>query len=79
MTEQRKSIPWCWWTIAALMLLVTYSLSIGPANYFWHRGYIPEALKGPVLVIYAPLRWLIENGPQSVKGISMPYLVWWTQ
>ena len=53
------------WTAAGVtfLLFVLYPLSIGPAEWLWRHGFIPDAIQPFVRTIYAPLVWLAELCP----------------
>lgn len=76
MTEQRKSIPWYWWTLAGLLLLVAYPLSAGPAYGLIRPGYITVEMFN---CVYAPLGWLCDQMPRSIAKILLWSLHLWIE
>lgn len=79
MEEKQKPRPWLWWTVAGLILLVAYPLSLGPVAWGYERlgfdnddTFIVTAIK----VFYFPLIQVVENSP-GFRGIYRPYNDWW--
>lgn len=68
MTEQRKSIPWYWWTVAVVAVLSLYPLSAGPACWLFRNGYIS---RGVYLNTYLPLMQFIDTCPQPVQNVLL--------
>ena len=66
MIEQRKPIPWYWWAVAALMLLVAYVLSAGPAVMLCGHGPSFATINQVYRVIYAPVIWVNVNAPDQI-------------
>lgn len=58
------------WLMWLILVPVLYVLSIGPANWLLHRGYLP----GCVFQIYDPLDYL----PDTITKPINSYLEWWT-
>ncbi len=67
MEEKRKPIPWFWWTVAGLMMLVAYPLSMGPILRLVSDGYLPKEMRA----IYRPLGWVIERSPPPVQRVLL--------
>lgn len=76
--EQRKSIPWFWWTAAGLMLLVAYPLSMGPVGWLFevceldgdHWAYDVADL------VYWPIGNLEKMSP-ALRALADQYLALW--
>ena len=60
-----------------LLFLVFYVLSFGPAFCLLGEGV---GFYGDVFrAVYAPLLWLLDNGPEAIADWLMNYLLWWRQ
>lgn len=76
MTEQRKTISWLWWTVAGLMLLVAYPLSLGPIVWLHGHDYLPESeMFYQATALYCePCNWLLVAYPDSMPA---KVLIWY--
>lgn len=63
---------------AALIGLVIYVLSDGPAVYTVYRLRSDE-LDEVRHVFYRPLFWATEAAPESLKEMRFHYYVWWAE
>ena len=74
MTEERKkSHVWPWVVALLVGLLVLYVLSGAPAEFLLIKMGEPQWLVVPAKVLYAPLRWLLNNSPQFVRDWYAAY------
>jgi hypothetical protein len=72
MTSEHRQPGLAYWAtvvVAGLIVLAAYPLSVGPAEWLRHHGWIPESLWDAIGTFYAPLGWLYANGPQSVRDV----------
>ena len=65
-----------WAVAAAILPLVLYPLSIGPMEWLWRHGYIPEAIQPVVRYVYAPLIWLAEQSPPISEFLRQCIKFW---
>ncbi|MDB5337802.1 MAG: hypothetical protein JWN70_3421 [Planctomycetaceae bacterium] len=77
--SNRKPIPWYWWTLAGLILLVAYPLSLGPVGWAleWSRVDGDSLIATVFYSFYSPLVQLYQYAP-GVRDIYMPYYEWWS-
>lgn len=80
MTEQRKPIPWSWWTLAVLMLLVAYPLSMGPAMWLLPDNASSQ-LQYVMQTAYCPILHCMEHKlfPAPLRGMAFAYLGFWNE
>lgn len=63
--------------IVLLLFPVLYVLSMGPAFCLLGDGI---GFYGDVFrTVYAPLLWLLDNGPAPIDDWIANYLLWWRQ
>jgi hypothetical protein len=76
MTDRKKPGVAFWATVALVVVLVGYPLSIGP--WFWvvTTGRIPISLIW-IDHAYDPLRWIIERSPGSAGELIHSYISLW--
>ena len=74
MTEKQKSLPFYWWTIAVLLIISLYPLSMGPAYWLAMSGRLSRET---YLGIYWPLMELADNCPGPVQDVLLwSYRCW---
>jgi hypothetical protein len=56
-------------------MLVYYPLSIGPANWLYCNGLLPQETIG---VVYRPLIWCLGCSPEPVQQAGSRWLSFWT-
>ncbi|MDB5339517.1 MAG: hypothetical protein JWN70_5136 [Planctomycetaceae bacterium] len=81
MTEQqRKPTPWLWWTLAGLMLLVAYPLSMGPVAWVFEICDVENGEWASELatVFYRPIGRLVAWSP-ACESIYIQYLSLWVK
>ncbi len=78
MDEQRKPIPWYWWTVAGLLLLVAYPLSLGPMGWLFTHSELQHSdwACGAIECVYWPLVELVEISP-DFRAVAIRYLDLW--
>jgi hypothetical protein len=75
----QKPLPLPAMVIAVLLFaLVAYPLSVGPAAWLANSSWCPEWLAFGLEVVYAPLEWLADHGPDWVRDAIYTYAGWWT-
>jgi hypothetical protein len=58
---------------------VLYALSIGPAAYVASRNLIPDEIVNGLEKFYAPIFWIVDEGPEPIRGAATWYLeLWWS-
>ena len=71
---------WHWprwvWAVVAVLLLIAYPLSFGPALWLMVHGYIPAEFAGPISYVYAPVFAVAELSGQV--DLLEWYLDLWT-
>ena len=80
MEEMRKPIAWLWWTVAALMLLVAYPLSLGPAAWCIHAAGVTDGSHWACQTlefVYAPIIKIAESSP-NIEKVARRYVEFWT-
>lgn len=77
--QNRKPKGWAWWaTVAVLVTLVAYPLSLGPATWLHHKDLIPTTFEPFVWkVFYRPIVVLHESGPLSIARAIEWYSSLW--
>jgi hypothetical protein len=64
--------------VVVVVVLVGYPLSYGPINWLNVRLEYPGWLDTPVDIVYAPLFWLMREGPDWIRIPFRTYCDWWT-
>lgn len=64
-------------TAATILILVAYPLSIGPAARIVNSPRCPNWLEESLVVVYAPLEWICDNGPEWGRDLLQSYAGWW--
>jgi hypothetical protein len=75
MTDRKKPTAGIWITVALIVVLVAYPLSLFPIRMLEKRGILPnqDSAAGAMLWGYcAPARWLVRNGPDWIYNS-----LWW--
>jgi hypothetical protein len=77
MTSDRKKPGVAFWaTVVAVVVLVAYPLSWGPVWCLcWTK--FPSAWRMPAVLLYAPLVWVIDNGPDWLGELFLSYEELW--
>jgi hypothetical protein len=73
MSEDRKKPTAGFWTTVALVALLAYPVSYGPACWLDSRGWFPAVLHDAAICFYWPIGWLMRHGPQPIAKA----LWWW--
>jgi hypothetical protein len=79
----RKPSAGFWITVALVVVLVGYPLSIGPEEWLYARilkgGHTSAAqcLQTVRILLFAPLRWCRDSGPKPVADAYWWYLGLW--
>ncbi len=65
--------------VAAVMIfaLLAYPLSIGPAAWVVNSPWCPQWVGEGLEVVYFPLEWLADNGPDWIGDALETYADWW--
>jgi len=79
MTSDRKKPGVAFWaTVGLVVVLVGYPLSMGPAQ-FWlvPKSHNVNWINSTIHTVYAPLWWMFDNSPDSIRAATGSYLDWW--
>lgn len=68
---------WAKWTAVAVLVLVVYPASLGPAAYLARATGKPDWLEGPLAFIYLPLQAVVECYPNPVGRAILAYAQKW--
>jgi hypothetical protein len=85
MRERRKPSWIVWGSIAFMLMLIAYPLSIGPAVYLLDSrpGHLAadligiEGVERIFHVVYAPLEFLVTHCPEYLQNGVETYVDWW--
>jgi len=80
MTDRKKPGVAFWATVVVVVLglaAVMYPLSAGPISYMLKTGFLPASALPVARCVYAPLRWLYANGPESYRAADKWYMDLW--
>jgi len=73
-----KPLPLAAIVVVVLMFaLLAYPLSIGPAAWLANSSWCPPWLEFGLQVVYAPLEWLADNGPEWLHDAIYAYAGRW--
>ena len=61
MTDRKKPGVAFWTTVALVVVLIIYPLSIGPVLWLDNNELIPGFAKRPLKHLYSPLLWVVLN------------------
>lgn len=76
--EPRKKPGVAFWTCVVLAVLVLYVASIGPAYWLWAHDSLPDGWTAPTRwLIYRPLAWLHDLGPQPITDALDWFVALW--
>lgn len=82
MTDRQKTSFGIWFAAGLILLLVVYPLSVGPLAYVvtsvGEQNVPPWCLNG-LSVIYYPVLWAINEGPEWLSRPGSAYMEWWMQ
>lgn len=83
-TAHRRSLfaVWHWprwtWFVIVPMMLLAYTLSIGPMTWLSRLGYLPSWTDGPIYVMYRPLTLAAAQSESAGKMLTN-YVAWWNE
>ena len=78
MEEKRKILPWYWWPVAGLLVLVAYLLSSGPVVWLLCRLELKDSLIFTFVgYVYLPLMFIGVNEIHPLSDWLIPYWHWW--
>ena len=77
MSEERKPV-WPWIVVLLVGLPVLYALSGAPADILATKIGKPEWLDMAGRAFYAPLAWMLTNGPGFAGEWYQAYARWWS-
>jgi len=84
--SERKKASWIGWgSIALLLMLAAYPLSIGPVFFLLNSGpgerafasFGPEQVESVVSAVYRPVTFLVDHSPDAVQRAVHSYVDWW--
>ena len=67
MTDRKKPGVGFWATVVVVTKPLLYGLSIGPAAWAIHQPWCPAWAFGVCTIIYSPIIWLEQYGPQPIR------------
>jgi hypothetical protein len=76
-TDRKKPGVAFWATVVVVAVLVAYPLSIGPACGVLNRTGWPEWARHSYWLVYAPILWIYENGPEPIHDAIAWYCHVW--
>jgi hypothetical protein len=79
MTSRKKPGVAFWATVAPVVLVVAYPLSVGPAEWLNRSGRISDNTGNVIRQFYRPLDWTYRNGPESIRQSLDWYIKLWTR
>ena len=68
-----------WWAYAGatfMVAIIAYPLSLGPVYWLINHVGAPEWGQTCILVVYAPLGWVLDRVPEELSGWYTNYLAW---
>lgn len=79
MTEHNHPTAGFWIAVALVVVLLGYPLSFGPACWLCDHGFVKEgdATLAALRVVYSPIAWIHDHGPQPVKHSVEWYASLW--
>jgi len=78
MPRDRKKPGVAFWATVALVVVVMYPLSMGPAWWMCHKMRLPGGVVVVIDCVYEPIWWAAWNGPEWFRDLAKGYLHWWT-
>ena len=72
MTSRKKPGVTFWATVVVVVVLA-YPLSLGPADWLLVNHHVPSWAKPAVHAFYAPLMWVVFNGPRPIRTAVLWY------
>jgi hypothetical protein len=66
-----------WWLGTALLLAVLYPLSLGPVVMISTKLGDPDWFTGPAVIVYYPVLWTAESGPEPIQRVIEQYVELW--
>lgn len=77
--DNRKRLGAVFWAALLLAAIVVYPLSLGPVAWLDTKLGSPKWLETFGTVVYAPMSYSVEHGPQRVTECYMSFINWWTK
>lgn len=77
MRDNRKKPGIAFWATVALVVVLLYFASLGPALRVYFMLGRPEWMVEPLRFGYAPVSWVFANGPEWGTDLYWTYLKWW--
>jgi hypothetical protein len=73
MTDRKKPGMAFWATVALVVVLVAYPLSLGPATWLFNNGWLPGTA---INWLYAPLAWIGEKSEPFGNALEWYVMLW---
>jgi len=80
MTSNHKHPSAAFWaTVAVVVTLIAYALSIGPTIWLRHQAWAKWIWPsyGALSYVYYPIFWMRENGPRPIHDLINWYFELW--
>jgi len=77
MTSRKQPGVAFWATVIVVLVLVGYPLSLGPTAWVVRQPWCPTWAFGVCMIIYSPIIWLEQNGPQPIRYAIRWYGQFW--
>jgi hypothetical protein len=68
---------WATLPVVVLLALLTYPLSIGPAQWICEHGWVSENTQMALESFYWPVTWLYDHGPEFIRRALAWYGSFW--
>jgi hypothetical protein len=72
-TTSRKKPGVAFWATVGLVVVLLYGASFGPVCWASREPWFPSWLIEPLSLIYSPVIWIGENGPQAIRDALHRY------
>ena len=78
MTSDRKHPTAAFWiTVALVVVMAGYPLSIGPVQWLVGHGFVPIRIVPTLTRLYSPIGWIVKDGPEPIRSAMRWYVDLW--
>jgi hypothetical protein len=77
MTINHKKPGVAFWATVALVGLVCYVLSAGPAEWLLRRDYVPDRARSLLRIFHMPVYWALVESPEPIGNAIASYILLW--